>query len=78
MFNATLCTTDKRLELVAWARDRRAYRRACGIEDGAAYAADCDIEDTALSELERRHAAWCAQVDEERARNADGGEVVPF
>ena len=25
-----------------------------------------------------RHAAWCAQVDAERARNANSGEVVPF
>lgn len=54
MFNATICTTDKLLELIAWARDRRAYRRACGIQDGAAYATDCAVEETAFTELERR------------------------
>ena len=31
-----------------------------------------------LAERAARHAAWCAQVDAERARNADGGEVVPL
>lgn len=30
------------------------------------------------AESDARHAAWCAQVDAERARNADGGEVAPL
>ena len=30
------------------------------------------------TQKEARHTAWCAQVDAERERNLDGGEVIPF
>jgi hypothetical protein len=83
MFNARICTTDKLLELVYWFHDRAAYRRACGIVNGSAYAEDCAAETLALAELERRgvlpnYRAWCAQVDAERARDTIGEEVPLF
>ena len=46
--------TDEILETLAWIVDRRRYRIACGIRDGAANAEEYKIESSLLAELGRR------------------------
>ena len=50
----TAKTTDELLELLSWIRDRRRYRIACGIVDGAAHAEECAVEARTVEELDRR------------------------
>ena len=45
---------DKLRELIAWADDRAAYRRACGTISGTAYAEDEAAVRAALAEINRR------------------------
>ena len=45
---------DKLRELIAWADDREAYRRACGTISGTAYAEDEAAVRAALAEINRR------------------------
>ena len=45
---------DKLRELIAWADDRAAYRRACGTISGTAYAEDEIAVRAALAEINRR------------------------
>lgn len=52
--NAQAMTTDAILDRLQWIVDRQRYRRACGIRDGSAYAAECSAERDLLAELERR------------------------
>lgn len=40
-------TADKALEIIAWVKDRRDYRRACGLRRPADEAADTAAEDRA-------------------------------
>lgn len=48
-------TIDELLDVLQWARDRAAYYRACNKQmPGALYAADCEAERGAESELYRR------------------------
>lgn len=47
-------TIDELLEILQWVVDRQRYRRACGIRDGAGYAADAKVESDAIAELSRR------------------------
>lgn len=55
--NAQNMTTDAILDRLQWIVDRERYRRACGIRDGAAYAAECSAERDLLAELKRRCSA---------------------
>lgn len=45
---------DKLRELIAWADDRAAYRRACGTISGTVYAEDEAAVRAALAEINRR------------------------
>lgn len=47
-------TTDQLLEILAWIKDRQAYRRYCGKRDGSAYSDECKVENDALYELQIR------------------------
>lgn len=52
--NVETMSTDKLLEMLAWVADRRRYRTACCIDDGAGYAADCAAETRCNKELQKR------------------------
>jgi hypothetical protein len=45
-------TADKALEIIVWAKDRRDYRRACGLRRPADEAADTAAEDRARRVLD--------------------------
>lgn len=45
-------TADKALEIIAWVKDRRDYRRACGLRRPADEAADTAAEDRAYRVLD--------------------------
>lgn len=45
-------TADKALEIIAWVKDRRDYRRACGLRRPADEAADAAAEDRAYRVLD--------------------------
>ena len=45
-------TADKALEIIAWVKDRRDYRRACGLRRPADEAADTAAEDCAYRVLD--------------------------
>ena len=45
-------TADKALEIIAWVKDRRDYRRVCGLRRPADEAADTAAEDRAYRVLD--------------------------
>ena len=45
-------TADKALEIIAWVKDRRDYRHACGLRRPADEAADTAAEDRARRVLD--------------------------
>lgn len=54
MTDKSKMTTDELLEILAWVRDRAAYRRICKIPTGPEWAEDCRAEEEALTELVKR------------------------